>query len=91
MQKQELEGEKLIEEEKAETGAVKLNVLTHYLKSMGILLSIATILFHVLGQIFNVGSSIWLSIWSSHQNATNEERDIYLGVYGALGFVQSTT
>lgn len=36
-----------------------------------------------------MGSRIWLALWSSDVNTTNDERDIYLGVYGAFGFFQA--
>ena len=44
-------------------------------------------------QSFSIGSNMWLSIWSSDpamMNATSPDyaptRDMYLGVYGAIGF-----
>lgn len=43
-------GEKLIEIEKAETGSVKWDVYKHYLKSIGIFLSLATILLNMVFQ-----------------------------------------
>lgn len=46
-------------------------------------------------QAFSVGSSVWLSVWSSDETnyTTNSteyaaKRDMYLGVYGALGIGQ---
>lgn len=84
----EIVGEKLIEAEKAETGSVKWEVYKHYLKSIGVFLSIMTIVLNVLFQGFNIGSNIWLSIWSEDKEMTTNKRDMYLGVYGALGFGQ---
>lgn len=87
-------GEKLIEVEKAETGSVKWDVYKHYLKSIGIFLTIMTITLNVLYQAFSIGSNFWLSIWSSDNetivNGTVDtaKRDMYLGVYGALGVGQ---
>lgn len=38
-------------------------------------------------QTFSIGSNVWLSKWSSDQDAANDTglRDMYLGVYGAFG------
>jgi ATP-binding cassette subfamily C (CFTR/MRP) protein 1 len=42
-------------------------------------------------QAFSIGSNVWLSEWSNDRNIyVNEtvdesKRDLYLGVYGALG------
>ncbi|XP_015175310.1 PREDICTED: multidrug resistance-associated protein 1 isoform X7 [Polistes dominula] len=91
-------GEKLIEVEKAETGSVKWKVYSHYFKSIGWFLSISTIIMNAVFQSFSIGSNVWLSKWSDDNmtsvNGTivNEEsrRDMYLGVYGALGFGQAT-
>ncbi|XP_025986916.1 multidrug resistance-associated protein 1 isoform X3 [Solenopsis invicta] len=88
-------GEKLIEVEKTETGSVKWKVYSHYLKSIGWFLSISTIVMNAVFQSFSIGSSVWLSIWSNdNQTIGNNtidtaKRDMYLGVYGALGFGQA--
>lgn len=81
-------GEKLIEAEKTETGSVKWQVYKHYLRSIGIFLSVSTILLNVLFQGFSIGSNIWLSNWSEDKDVTPNKRDMYLGVYGALGLGQ---
>ncbi|XP_071638106.1 multidrug resistance-associated protein 1 isoform X3 [Temnothorax longispinosus] len=88
-------GEKLIEIEKAETGSVKWKVYSHYLKSIGWFLSISTIVMNAVFQSFSIGSSVWLSVWSNDNSVRNDtldtaKRDMYLGVYGALGFGQAT-
>lgn len=36
-----------------------------------------------------VGSRVWLAMWSSDPDTSTSTRDIYLGVYGALGFAQA--
>lgn len=47
-------------------------------------------------QSFSIGSSVWLSVWSNDNQANGNntldtvKRDMYLGVYGALGFGQGT-
>ncbi|VVC43741.1 Hypothetical protein CINCED_3A019450 [Cinara cedri] len=85
---------KLIEVEKAETGSVKWEVYVHYLKSIGPFLCITTILLSIIFQGFSISSNIWLSVWSndvsSRVNGTENvsKRDLYLSVYGLLGFGQ---
>jgi len=75
---------------------VKWKVYSHYLKSIGWFLSISTIVMNAIFQSFSIGSSVWLSIWSNdNQTIGNDtfdttKRDMYLGVYGALGFGQGT-
>ncbi|XP_065072690.1 multidrug resistance-associated protein 1 isoform X3 [Ochlerotatus camptorhynchus] len=78
---------KLIEQEKSETGSVKWEVYKHYLKSIGLTLSIATVLLNMVFQSFSIGSNLWLSKWSTDEAAENDTsvRDMYLGVYGAFG------
>ncbi|XP_067009700.2 multidrug resistance-associated protein 1 isoform X3 [Anabrus simplex] len=89
-------GEKLIEIEKAETGSVKWDVYKHYLMSIGLLLSIATIVLNIIFQAFSIGSNMWLSEWSNEEVPENgtidtAKRDMYLGVYGGLGVGQAIT
>jgi hypothetical protein len=70
---------------------VKWSVYSHYLRSIGLFLSGATIFFNLIFQSFSIGSNVWLSEWSNDGNiyvneTVNEgKRDLYLGVYGALG------
>jgi hypothetical protein len=68
---------------------VKWDVYKHYLKSIGIVLSLATIFLNMVFQGFSIGSNIWLSKWSSDPEANQTNvRDMYLGVYGAFGVGQ---
>ncbi|XP_061509605.1 multidrug resistance-associated protein 1 isoform X3 [Anopheles gambiae] len=78
---------KLIETEKSETGSVKWEVYKHYLKSIGLTLSVATVILNMIFQGFSIGSNLWLSRWSTDDTAGNDtsRRDMYLGVYGAFG------
>uniref|UniRef100_A0A182WGR0 ABC-type glutathione-S-conjugate transporter n=1 Tax=Anopheles minimus TaxID=112268 RepID=A0A182WGR0_9DIPT len=78
---------KLIEQEKSETGSVKWDVYKHYLKSIGLTLSVATVILNMIFQGFSIGSNLWLSRWSTDESAENDTsvRDMYLGVYGAFG------
>jgi ATP-binding cassette subfamily C (CFTR/MRP) protein 1 len=70
---------------------VKWHVYSHYLRSIGLYLAGATVFFNVVFQAFSIGSNVWLSEWSNDKNiyvneTLNEsKRDLYLGVYGALG------
>lgn len=78
---------KLIEKETSETGSVKWEVYKHYLKSIGLTLSVATVFLNMVFQGFSIGSNLWLSRWSTDASAENDTsvRDMYLGVYGAFG------
>lgn len=75
---------------------VKWKVYSHYFKSIGWFLSISTIVMNAVFQSFSIGSSVWLSVWANDNQAMGNEtldtakRDMYLGVYGALGFGQGT-
>ncbi|XP_055375696.1 multidrug resistance-associated protein 1 isoform X7 [Condylostylus longicornis] len=81
---------KLIEKETSQTGSVKFAVYKHYLKSIGLRITIATILLNATFQGFAIGSNLWLSTWSSDKEAAKPEvRDMYLGVYGAFGVGQA--
>ena len=65
-----------------------------YLKSIGVVLSFLTVFFYCAYNAASVYSNIWLSEWSNDaiKNVTIEERnaqrDLRLGIYGLLGFVQ---
>ncbi|XP_032311201.1 multidrug resistance-associated protein 1 isoform X27 [Drosophila ananassae] len=87
--KQEVEG-KLIETEKSQTGGVDFAVYKHYIKSVGIFLSVATLVLNFVFQAFQIGSNLWLTKWANDQRVENDTslRDMYLGVYGAFGFGQ---
>ncbi|XP_076227007.1 multidrug-Resistance like Protein 1 isoform X2 [Nomia melanderi] len=87
--------DKLIEVERTETGSVKWQVYSHYFKSIGWFLSIATIIMNAIYQGFSIGSNSWLSVWSNdnltdYNNTFNRaKQDMYLGVYGGLGLGQA--
>ncbi|XP_064537338.1 multidrug resistance-associated protein 1 isoform X7 [Drosophila montana] len=88
--KQEVEG-KLIETEKSQTGGVDFAVYKHYIKSVGIFLSIATLVLNFVFQAFQIGSNLWLTQWSNDKAVEHDTglRNMYLGVYGAFGFGQA--
>lgn len=77
---------------------MKLSVFGAYVKSVGVLLSVSTVLFFILNNVANLYSNIWLSEWSNDAskyrrvNGTLEvdedQRDLRLGVYGLLGVAQ---
>lgn len=89
----EQSGKKLIEQEKSEVGSVKWAVYKHYLKSIGVSLTVLTILLNIIYQGFSVGSNAWLSKWSDDADAKHDNglRDMYLGVYAAFGLGQGKT
>ncbi|XP_021950748.1 multidrug resistance-associated protein 1 [Folsomia candida] len=91
---------KLIEEEKAETGSVKLSVFVDYMRTAGLTMTVGAIAFHCISTAASTYSNIWLSDWSTE--ATKDEiasggvqnKDTttkYLSVYGVLGGVQAIT
>lgn len=83
-------GKKLIEQEKSEVGSVKWAVYKHYLKSIGVGLTLLTVLLNIIYQGFSVGSNIWLTKWSSDKTAATDtdQRNMYLGGYAAFGLGQ---
>lgn len=82
---------KLVDAEKSETGKVQLKVYMYYMKAVGVCLAILTFALYVSAQAFSVGSNIWLARWTDDVSAFNDtsKRDLYLGVYGALGLGQA--
>ncbi|RNA42720.1 multidrug resistance-associated 1 [Brachionus plicatilis] len=88
-------GEKIIVKEKVETGQVKLKILLEYFKSCTMWLSIIFIILLIFYNIFQAGSSLWLSDWSDkaddpqYENSTWNDKYVRLGVYGSIGLVQS--
>lgn len=88
-EKKFLEG-KLIEAEKAQTGGVKWEVYSHYIKSIGVGMTIGSLFLNFAFQAFQVGSNMWLTRWSKDDDAGTDHgvRNTYLGVYGAFGVAQ---
>ncbi|CAL1547665.1 unnamed protein product [Lymnaea stagnalis] len=91
-------GQRLIEEEKTETGTVKYNVYVVYTRAVGVLTFLMMTLVYALFQASSTFSAIWLSVWTDDQLLANstaagsaefvDKNNLYLGVYGAMGFVQ---
>ncbi|CAI6345762.1 unnamed protein product [Macrosiphum euphorbiae] len=85
---------KLIELEKAEIGNVKWDVFSQYIKSIGPIFCMSSVLLTFLFQGFSILSNIWLSIWSNddsslnHKTENDSKKFFHLTVYGLLGFGQ---
>lgn len=92
------------QEEKSETGRVSWRIYLIYFHNMGLVLFLSCVLLYAVYQFFSTFASIWLSYWADLElpfvsNATLEAdfrasntttmRDIYLGVYGGIGFAQA--
>ena len=69
-----------------------MSVFASYLGSVGAFLAVGIILLNVGNQAASLGASVWLSEWSNDPivNGTSDpaQRDLRLGVYGALGMSQ---
>ncbi|XP_060060875.1 ATP-binding cassette sub-family C member 3 [Erinaceus europaeus] len=80
----------LIQEEKAETGTVKLSVFWDYAKAVGLCTTLAVCLLYAVQSAATIGANLWLSDWTNEamlggqQNSTS----MRLGVYAALGILQ---
>ncbi|XP_060624168.2 ATP-binding cassette sub-family C member 2 [Anolis sagrei] len=90
----EVKGQKLIDKEAVETGKVKFIMYMRYLSAVGCNLSTWIFLAYVAQAAATVGSNLWLSEWTNdavrYQNMTypTAQRDLRVGVYGALGISQ---
>ena len=81
----------LIQDETAETGSVDKAVYVYYLKSIGLFGAILIVMLQLTVQSASLGTSLWMETWVAGDlgNASiPENRNLYLSVYGALGFVQ---
>ncbi|XP_048361642.1 ATP-binding cassette sub-family C member 2 [Sphaerodactylus townsendi] len=92
----EVKGQKLIENEAVETGKVKFTVYLQYLRAVGSGFSIGVFIAYLGQYVASAGSSLWLSDWTNDalQISENEtysatQRDMRVGVYGALGVGQA--
>ncbi|XP_018417069.1 PREDICTED: canalicular multispecific organic anion transporter 1 isoform X2 [Nanorana parkeri] len=98
MEKEEVKkmakGQQLIEKEAVETGKVKFSVYMKYLRAIGWGYSIWILITYILQNAAFVGQNIWLSDWTKDAEAYNNktypssQRDMRVGVYGALGVAQ---
>ena len=73
---------------------VKASVFAAYLRAIGIPVTVAICFLYVANNAASIYSNVWLSEWSNDaDNAINgtideKQRDMRLGVYGALGLTQ---
>nr|XP_010969361.1 PREDICTED: canalicular multispecific organic anion transporter 1 isoform X2 [Camelus bactrianus] len=89
-----VKGQKLIKKEFVQTGKVKLSIYLKYLQAIGWHSMFFIIFGLVLYSVAFIGSNLWLSAWTRDStifNSTNypaSQRDLRVGVYGALGLAQ---
>ena len=79
-------GKDLIEDEDAKVTSVGLDIYLYYARSAGFLFSFFGALFYAFFQVFTVSGNLWLSAWSSDEEATTDtsKRNMYLTVYGGM-------
>ncbi|XP_065205456.1 multidrug resistance-associated protein 1-like isoform X2 [Planococcus citri] len=85
-------GQKLTEDEHAESGTITWDVYVHFARSVGISMTFIIVFLNCALQGLSVVSSMWLSKWSDDKNATTPEgtqdlgkRDYYLSIYTVMG------
>ncbi|XP_075699212.1 ATP-binding cassette sub-family C member 2 [Rhinoderma darwinii] len=87
-------GQQLIEKETVETGKVKFSLYMKYLRAVGWGFSSWILVTYILQNVAFVGQNIWLSEWTSdavtyfNQSYPVSQRDMRVGVFGALGVAQ---
>ncbi|KAM4634684.1 multidrug resistance-associated protein 1 [Polymixia lowei] len=81
---------KLTEADKANTGRVRPSVFWAYMKAIGVALSFISLLLFLAHHLASLFSNYWLSLWTDDPvvNGTQPNRQMRLGVYGALGLSQ---
>uniref|UniRef100_A0A669PUL0 ATP binding cassette subfamily C member 2 n=1 Tax=Phasianus colchicus TaxID=9054 RepID=A0A669PUL0_PHACC len=90
-----IKGQKLIEKEAVETGKVKFSMYLRYLRAVGLGFSFCVAMSYVADYVAYVGTNLWLSAWTDdaerYQNETYpvQQRDLRIGVFGALGVSQA--
>ena len=67
---------------------VKFSVLLSYIKSVGPCATFFTIIFLILMESCTVGTGVWLAYWSSANVTTDQQRNIYIGIYGGIALGQ---
>ncbi|KFV57602.1 Canalicular multispecific organic anion transporter 1, partial [Tyto alba] len=89
-----LKGQQLIEKEAVETGKVKFSMYLRYLRAVGLWYSFWVAMGYVGQYVAFVGTNLWLSAWTDdaerylNQTYPVEQRDLRIGVFGALGVSQ---
>ncbi|XP_010145575.1 PREDICTED: canalicular multispecific organic anion transporter 1 [Eurypyga helias] len=90
-----LKGQQLIEKEAVETGKVKFSMYLRYLRAVGLWYSFWIAMGYVGQYVAFVGTNLWLSAWTDDaQHYLNQtypvaQRDLRIGVFGALGVSQA--
>ncbi|XP_041875019.1 ATP-binding cassette sub-family C member 2 isoform X1 [Corvus kubaryi] len=90
-----LKGQQLIEKEAVETGRVKFSMYLRYLRAVGLCFSFWIVMGYVGQYVAYVGSNLWLSAWTDdaqhymNQTYPTQQRDLRIGVFGALGVSQA--
>ncbi|XP_037256527.1 ATP-binding cassette sub-family C member 2 isoform X3 [Falco biarmicus] len=90
-----LKGQQLIEKEAVETGKVKFSMYLRYLRAVGLWYSFWVAMGYVGQYVAFVGTNLWLSAWTDdaqrylNQTYPVEQRDLRIGVFGALGVSQA--
>ncbi|XP_030343631.1 canalicular multispecific organic anion transporter 1 [Strigops habroptila] len=90
-----VKGQKLIEKEAVETGKVKLSMYMRYLRAVGLWYSFWIAMGYVGQYAAYVGTNLWLSAWTDdaqrylNQTYPVQQRDLRIGVFGALGMSQA--
>uniref|UniRef100_A0A8D0F2B5 Canalicular multispecific organic anion transporter 1 n=1 Tax=Strix occidentalis caurina TaxID=311401 RepID=A0A8D0F2B5_STROC len=90
-----LKGQQLIEKEAVETGKVKFSMYLRYLHAVGLWYSFWVAVGYVGQYAAFVGTNLWLSAWTDdaerylNQTYPVEQRDLRIGVFGALGVSQA--
>ncbi|XP_076194947.1 ATP-binding cassette sub-family C member 2 isoform X3 [Aptenodytes patagonicus] len=92
---EKLKGQQLIEKEAVETGKVKFSMYLRYLRALGLWYSFWVAMGYVGQYVAFVGTNLWLSAWTDdaqrylNQTYPVEQRDLRIGVFGALGVSQA--
>nr|XP_025966921.1 canalicular multispecific organic anion transporter 1 [Dromaius novaehollandiae] len=90
-----LKGQQLIEKEAVETGKVKLSMYVRYLRAVGWGFSFFVTMGYLTEYVAYVGTNLWLSAWTDdaqlylNQTYPPAQRDLRIGVFGALGVAQA--
>ncbi|KAF5915974.1 hypothetical protein HPG69_003047 [Diceros bicornis minor] len=80
----------LVQEEKMETGTVKLSVFWDYAKAMGLCTTLVVCLLYAGQSAASIGANVWLSAWTNEAMVEGRQNNtsLRLGVYAALGILQ---
>ncbi|XP_075790564.1 LOW QUALITY PROTEIN: ATP-binding cassette sub-family C member 2 [Pelodiscus sinensis] len=91
----EVAGQRLIEKEAMEMGKVKFSLYLRYLRAIGWGFSVSVFIAYVAQYAAFMGYSLWLSdwtedaLWDRNQSYPAAQRDMRIGVFGALGLAQA--